>query len=219
MVAFGTILLLCKGDVTDKIQSTRSTLGLRASGAGHCSRICAPLATTVVFYFFDFKNKGRTVMRPDEMIMFMDCAMRGVSKVKRLEAPAFEVIVQNVEDFLDEQGLQEHDEIDCDTFVVWFKKDVRRVACIDTSAKVRPCGVATSAVAPLTAATCALLQNLAKLGNMIVRHRDLLDEVAEVVGQLEEYGVDTDFDTLDLGQKWSRRLQKRKQEVERLQAR
>ena len=112
---------------------------LRALPAAHPFPAVHRHRLAVVFFFFDFKNKGRTVMRPDEMIMFMDCAMRGVSKIKRLHPPPFEVIVQNVEDFLDEQGLQEHDDIDCDAFVVWFKKDMRRVACIDTSAKVRRC--------------------------------------------------------------------------------
>lgn len=45
-------------------------------------------------------------------------------------------IVNARADFLEENELGEHDDIECDVFIPWFKKDVRRVAVIDTSSKV-----------------------------------------------------------------------------------
>jgi len=102
MIAFGVVLLLCKGDVVDKIQCTwpmrRATNWLWLKPLSHTSPSTLSVASVAVaFYFFDFKNKGRKSMRPDELILFMDCAMKGVSKVKRLPPPPFDVIVQTCE--------------------------------------------------------------------------------------------------------------------------
>jgi len=151
-------------------------------------------------------------MRPDEMILFMLNAMKGISKVKHLQPPSFEVIVRTVEggtcvsvsqqhpafthatlcaDFLEEHQLQEHDDIECDMFIAWFKKDARRVAVIDTSKKVWRYLLCLACRGGwlLTCVLDSLPQNLAKLGNIIVRHRGILDEIAATMADLEAYGA------------------------------
>ena len=46
-------------------------------------------------------------------------------------------------DFLEDAQLQEDDDIPYETFLTWFKKDVRRVAVVDSDAKVRAATVCT----------------------------------------------------------------------------
>lgn len=81
MTLFGTILLLCQGDVNTKLRCTVLQHPLVCLHSSCNLTYFVVVVVAVAFGMFDFENKGRSALRADEIIMFMNCSLRGLAKV------------------------------------------------------------------------------------------------------------------------------------------
>lgn len=152
LLVYATLMALCKADVNEKVR--------------------------FAFGLFDYKNVGRNSLRREELVMLMQATMRGICIVKKMAEPEFDAYVEQVEEYCAFARLPPTEDIQLESFLVWFKKDAQRVGVIDTN-----------------------LKNLARLGNLISRQRGLLDQAASLVKELEAEGAKDVEWTIDLGRK------------------